>query len=868
MNKEIFTVSMGITLFEDSRYPGPVSQNPEDVNRFLAPFVLEIFKKYYPGAIDDKNNHWNYDTRFSVIRNFGIGNTQHLEFRDHNTGEIVDYTKYSNICHAAKENWQKAVMNAYPGYNYADLAEGMAKASFEFFPQNGLLIGFTLLKGLVRQGTEDFMTERERNAVQHEHNTVQGNSQGIQRTLYLRFDIGKLSGSYGSDSYRILFTSVQSALLTGAILRMGDSSDTLAGKENVNVIGITTFDNGQLDLIRQQLSDSAEFMAVADARPFLIAEGFGREPLVLDGTFTASGVQTQDDKFSWAKSVWDGLKQTGKVTDPIVESDNQETDVSDMLSVEYGSIQEIPFPEGTMPLQFLGTNHFVVTNGNLIGTRYGVIDTNGMIILPVTQKHSEAMYGPIKYEILNEKAILLESKGFTLYSMNGSPILSCKKLVNLGSDLLAVSNGKKFAIVKIDGSVLSSEEFDVVHSVSDGIAVAKKGDVVFGYSTDGAIVFKLTGIDDIRGYSNGYAVFKQGKKWGAIDTKGNIVLEAKWNWLRDSAFGAFVFSESPNPQMNSDHFGLVAVGDRIIMPCKYHNLEQIDENLLKHGTVIFYQYTMDNKRYVKSLLTFGVIDLQGNEIIPQGMALIGEESEGLRAYAKYFSDTHVEFGYMDKDWKSIFVVSDARKIPARDAFKYGVGEAKTYLFTYDINDLFSPFSNGKAWTRLSHEGRFLKEGRWIDKAGRDTTGGPIPPLGNSQKMAEISNSPDEIAARTALERLGNRFTTEGGEFPHKSCKRIVGDLWEVEAKDGKKSFVFSQMESLSGFSCGLIAIKDLSSRKWGYADLHGNLIVPPKYDYAKPFNNNRTFARIGKKYFIIKREAMIKGNSEVIHNQR
>ena len=699
------------------------------------------------------------------------------------------------------------------------------------------------------------MTERE-------YNIEQGYPQGVQRTLYLRFDIEKLSGSYGADSYRILFTSIPSTLLVGSILRMGDSADTLAGRENVNIVGITMIDNGQLNMIQEQLTASTEFMAAANARPFSIERGLGQEPLVLDGTFTAFGVEVQDDNFSWAKSVWDELKEAGKVTDPVIPSDSQEADVSNILYVKYGSIQEIPFPEGTKPLQFLDANYFVVTNGKLIGTRYGVVDVNGMIVLPVIQKHSEAMFGPIKYEVLNEKAILLESKGFTLYSLTGSPILSCKKLVNLGSDLLAISNGKKFAIARVNGSMISNEEFDIVHPFSDGIAVAKKGDMVFGYSTDGTIAFTLTGIDEIRGYSNGYAVFKQGKKWGAIDTKGNIALEAKWNWLRDSAFGAFVFSESPNPQMNSDLFGLVGVGDRIIMPCKYHNLEQIDGNLLKHGTMIFYQYTMDNKRYAKSLLTFAIIDLKGNEIIPQGMALIGEEGEGLRAYAKYYSDTHVKFGYMDKDWKSVFVASNAGKIPVRDAFKHGIGEAKSYLFEYDINDLFSPISKGKAWTRLSRDGRFLTEGRWIDKDGKDTTGAPIPPLGNTQKMAEISTSPDEIKAREVLERLGNRFTTEGGWFPHKSCKRIVGDLWEIEARDGKKSLVFSQMESLSGFACGLIAIKDLSTRKWGFADHYGNLIVPPKYDYVKPFNNNRTFARLGEKHFIIKREVVINGNTE------
>ena len=141
-----------------------------------------------------------------------------------------------------------------------------------------------------------------------------------------------------------------------------------------------------------------------------------------------------------------------------------------------------------------------------------------------------------------------------------------------------------------------------------------------------------------------------------------------------------------------------------------------------------------------------------------------------------------------------------------------VSEKQRHICLSMILTIYFPFSNGKAWTRLSREGRILKDGRWIDNTGQDISGAPIPPLEKTQKMAEISNSTDEIKAREALERLGNRFTTEGGSFPHKSCRRLIDDLWEIEAKDGKKSLVFSQLESLSGFSCGLIAVR--SVRKW------------------------------------------------------
>ena len=101
----------------------------------------------------------------------------------------------------------------------------------------------------------------------------------------------------------------------------------------------------------------------------------------------------------------------------------------------------------------------------------------------------------------------------------------------------------------------------------------------------------------------------------------------------------------------------------------------------------------------------------------------------------------------------------------------------------------------------------------------------------------------------------------GGVF-RKSCRRLAGDLWEIVSLAGERSLVLSKMETLNGFSCGLIMVKNTSSRKWGYADYKGNLVVAPKYDEVNPFSNDRTWARLEKRYFLIKREAKLSGNIE------
>jgi hypothetical protein len=218
---------------------------------------------------------------------------------------------------------------------------------------------------------------------------------------------------------------------------------------------------------------------------------------------------------------------------------------------------------------------------------------------------------------------------------------------------------------------------------------------------------------------------------------------------------------------------------------------------------------------------------------------------------------------MDADRKPVFIVARAGKLPARNFFKSTVSVAKEYLFVFKNDDLLSPFFNGKALVKLEPDGCFLKDGRWVDRSGTETTPGQVLQPVDEAAAVETGDIPDERKAQEALKRLGNEFTTLGynfsviaGESPNKKCRRLAGDLWEVETSDGKVSYVLSQLESTNGFSCGLLAVKHNRTRKWGYADPEGNLVVPPKYDEAKAFKDNRAWARVGKQYFILKREAV------------
>jgi hypothetical protein len=532
-----------------------------------------------------------------------------------------------------------------------------------------------------------------------------------------------------------------------------------------------------------------------------------------------------------------GLDRTIKKTErEIVMTMQPQQENANILTIEYGKISETPFPPGTVPVAFLGANHFIVSNGKFIGKKYGVVNCNGEIIIPVEQKHS-------RYEMIDEKAILLKHGGFTLYNLEGAKIASFKKLIKLGFGLFAVSNGDKYALARHDGSLVTEEAYDEIRPFNGDICIALNEKTVTGFSTDAAALFKIEEIEEIRDFCNGYAVIKKSGKYGAIDKNGNFVLQAKWTWLRDSVNDAFVFSETFEPKTNLSKMGLVTLGDKVLIPCEYLNLEQIGGNLLKHEKIVVYQYEQGNTRYTETKFAFSLLDYSGKIIAPQWILSVGTESEGLRAYARYYSDNHIEFGYMDNAWNSALKVYDARSLFS--------------IFTFQIDNLLSPFFQGKAFNSLYVDESCIFESRWIDKKGETTSEGEI--LKIEKPAVPTVNTPqsqDEADAKLIINGLHGKFTPLL-YYSVKGCRRVLGDLWQIDKTNGEMQFRISKLESVTGFSYGLIAVKEKKTKKIGYVDHEGHFATEVIYDKARHFDNNRTWARRGKQYYILKREAQI-----------
>ena len=129
---------------------------------------------------------------------------------------------------------------------------------------------------------------------------------GARSLLHVRFNIDSINGgAYGMTCYKIIFTHAPVSALCGCTLSMGDSKATLAGHENVCVIGVAGAEEKLTDIMRA-LRDNPEFKSVCAVNPLALNDH--PEPLVADGVFTEDGGFLK----SWAKMAFDSVKKDRK----------------------------------------------------------------------------------------------------------------------------------------------------------------------------------------------------------------------------------------------------------------------------------------------------------------------------------------------------------------------------------------------------------------------------------------------------------------------------------------------------------------------------------------------------------------------------
>lgn len=372
------------------------------------------------------------------------------------------------------------------------------------------------------------------------------------------------------------------------------------------------------------------------------------------------------------------------------------------------------------------------------------------------------------------------------------------------------------------GNMITKPETGVCYDFHDGLAcILKKGK--YGYMNgQGKIVIPLL-YDKAGDFTNGFAIVHNEKqRAGLINTKGEEIMPCEYTyigttdkhgrrWVRDSTEALGIFSEE---------------GEEII-PCKYKEIV-----FLKNGSIYF--NTLDHWKYictpqndtirldqywevkfqndslaiVRYSNSYGVIDLNGNEIIPCTIKDLHFNKEGWMLYAK---DNK-------KGWLHISGKEILMDIYGRALFQEGMAsvENKKEIWGYVNTDghvvipyqyaAVRRFSEGLAAVRLLGENLF----GYINKKGEMV----IPPRYSSAN--EFCNG---VAYVTDRNGNGLYINREGTEL----------DTVYLSAKITVSTNYLQDLESVSEWVKG----RDKNRSSVGCRTKDGKIIIPCQYATVK-----------------------------------
>ena len=468
------------------------------------------------------------------------------------------------------------------------------------------------------------------------------------------------------------------------------------------------------------------------------------------------------------------------------------------VDVQYGAIEKIPMPVGIIPVRNLG-GAFVMSNGKkAFGQRFSVMNADGILVTDWVLKSDSGL------QCFEGQVLLLPvEKGWGLHDIEGRRISgeTYAKAFGLGCNYIAVSKADskgKYFLTDIHGT----QRLDLE-------------------------------CDDIRPFANGYTVFTQKKQQGAIDTNGNIIIQQRFSWLSDAEYGLFRFSSIAKPTVNTK-MGLINANNQILFNEEngFSDIVLRGENQFIHR--IHYQFSIrdNNKETVYDIPATGYYT--EGKVINARYLWIGDESEGLRAFASYSQSSpppliakgRFTAGYMDADWNHVIIAADF-DIPTGFEFSQLIQQIK------DFGARLTPFRGGNATIAIQkstgsafmgHD--FVGQQRKIDRSGNVLSVTPIP----KGQVVQYRILNDNI----------NSSKFEG------NMKKIAHKL-----KGKGMSPLDAEM------SCGLVRVSTTKSGLCGYADENGVIVVAPDYKEVSVFSEGTAYAmQPDGKYFILRKKTI------------
>jgi len=246
----------------------------------------------------------------------------------------------------------------------------------------------------------------------------------------------------------------------------------------------------------------------------------------------------------------------------------------------------------------------------------------------------------------------------------GTEIIPCKYEGDEMTDyefhdgLTAVSNGRKYAYIDVDGKEITSFIYDETSRFSDGFAVAKRDEKYYIIDSSGKEIVELKYSADLyRGdcFEEGLFPVYDESGYGFVNSKGELVIPCKYTSTEE---GICPFADGLAPVYNGEKYGYIDKTGKEVIPFIYDAASSFSEGL---AVVV-----KDNKRVF--------IDKNGQKVFDRGGGYMGEGfNDGF--YVDYSEDGLKRF-YIDKTGKNAFGEEYDMALPFKEGYacvgkKYG-----------------------------------------------------------------------------------------------------------------------------------------------------------------------------------------------------
>lgn len=207
-------------------------------------------------------------------------------------------------------------------------------------------------------------------------------------------------------------------------------------------------------------------------------------------------------------------------------------------------------------------------NIKTIGNKIFLINTENVEIITKSLKKIETFNGE-NINILNEEGYLIKKEGEFFYTYKNQKIKIDEKIEQIYNNFLVINeNGKRHIKNILDkDSKLEKYEFDGIF-IQDlkNIIVEKNGKYgVYNINMKEIVPIKF---DKISGFYNNFYIYENEYKCGVIDSKGNVILQNKYNTINEVRGDLIIASKESG-------IGIVNVLGKEVVPFIYDDIKFI-----------------------------------------------------------------------------------------------------------------------------------------------------------------------------------------------------------------------------------------------------------------------------------------------------